>query len=228
MTLHFILRSLDWPGLYARILFVDLSSVFNTIVPAFLRDRLSKLNLSDSACSDFLTDRKHLIKLGHMSHLALAPLKVVSIVLRPSLSMRTNAPPIVSWLNSWSLWMTPPSLDFSLTVMSLPADGRSTGWYPDAANLVLNASKADLKKKKCNPTFPGEAFCFYWTISGVLNIIRVPPTLTLQSAIIQLQDKERSHSVCGLPREAREEKRGWKLVANKAFPECIRSPAWCL
>ncbi|KAK3507800.1 hypothetical protein QTP70_000785 [Hemibagrus guttatus] len=48
MALHFILQHLDFPGSYARILFVDFSSSFNTIVPALLRDKLFQLNVPDS------------------------------------------------------------------------------------------------------------------------------------------------------------------------------------
>ncbi|KAK3539767.1 hypothetical protein QTP70_013200 [Hemibagrus guttatus] len=61
MALHFILQHLDSPGSYARILFVDFSSAFNTIIPALLRDKLFQLNVPDSMCSwitDFLTDRR--------------------------------------------------------------------------------------------------------------------------------------------------------------------------
>ncbi|KAK3562861.1 hypothetical protein QTP86_010779 [Hemibagrus guttatus] len=64
MALHFILQHLDSPGSYARILFVDFSSAFNTIIPALLRDKLFQLNVPDSMCSwitDFLTDRRHLL-----------------------------------------------------------------------------------------------------------------------------------------------------------------------
>ncbi|KAK3519479.1 hypothetical protein QTP70_031480 [Hemibagrus guttatus] len=39
MALHFILQHLDSQGSYARILFVDFSSAFNTIVPALLKRR---------------------------------------------------------------------------------------------------------------------------------------------------------------------------------------------
>ena len=34
MALHFILQHLESSGTYARILFVDFSSAFNTIIPA--------------------------------------------------------------------------------------------------------------------------------------------------------------------------------------------------
>ncbi|MCI4391896.1 hypothetical protein PGIGA_G00139710 [Pangasianodon gigas] len=66
MALHFILQHLDSPGSYARILFVDFSSAFNTIVPSLLRDKLSQLNVPDSLCrwiTDFLTDRRQFVRL---------------------------------------------------------------------------------------------------------------------------------------------------------------------
>ncbi|KAK3563012.1 hypothetical protein QTP86_013278 [Hemibagrus guttatus] len=73
MALHFILQHLDSPGSYSRILFVDFSSAFNTIIPALLRDKLFQLNVPDSMCSwitDFLTDRRQFVRLGtHVSDL---------------------------------------------------------------------------------------------------------------------------------------------------------------
>ncbi|KAK3508089.1 hypothetical protein QTP70_013446 [Hemibagrus guttatus] len=73
MALHFILQHLNSPGSYARILFVDFSSAFNTIIPALLRDKLFQLNVLDSMCSwitDFLTDRRQFVRLGtHVSDL---------------------------------------------------------------------------------------------------------------------------------------------------------------
>ncbi|KAF7649123.1 hypothetical protein LDENG_00146500, partial [Lucifuga dentata] len=67
MALHFILQHLDSPGTYARILFVDFSSAFNTIIPALLQDKLSQLNVPDSNCrwiTDFLSDRRQHVRLG--------------------------------------------------------------------------------------------------------------------------------------------------------------------
>ncbi len=67
LALHFILQHLDSPGTYARILFVDFSSAFNTILPALLQDKLSQLNVPDSTCrwiTDFLTDRSQCVRLG--------------------------------------------------------------------------------------------------------------------------------------------------------------------
>ncbi|KAJ0006380.1 hypothetical protein NQD34_013653 [Periophthalmus magnuspinnatus] len=67
LALHFILQHLDSPGTYARILFVDFSSAFNTILPALLQDKLAQLNVPDSTCrwiTDFLTDRRQRVRLG--------------------------------------------------------------------------------------------------------------------------------------------------------------------
>uniref|UniRef100_A0AAV2LG33 Reverse transcriptase domain-containing protein n=1 Tax=Knipowitschia caucasica TaxID=637954 RepID=A0AAV2LG33_KNICA len=57
LALHHILQHLDSPGTYARVLFVDFSSAFNTILPSLLQDKLSQLNVPDSTCrwiTDFL------------------------------------------------------------------------------------------------------------------------------------------------------------------------------
>ena len=67
LALHFILQHLDSPGTYARILFVDFSSAFNTILPGLLQDKLYQLNVPDSLCrwiTDFLTDRRQHVRLG--------------------------------------------------------------------------------------------------------------------------------------------------------------------
>ncbi|KAF0024881.1 hypothetical protein F2P81_021762 [Scophthalmus maximus] len=71
MALHSTLQHLNSPGTYARILFVDFSSAFNTILPGLLQDKLSQLHVSDSTCrwiTDFLSDRKQRVKPGkHVS-----------------------------------------------------------------------------------------------------------------------------------------------------------------
>ncbi|XP_075911483.1 uncharacterized protein LOC142906815 [Petromyzon marinus] len=67
MALHFTLQHLDAPASYARILFVDFSSAFNTIIPALLQDKLFQLNVPYTTCkwiTDFLSDRKQCVKLG--------------------------------------------------------------------------------------------------------------------------------------------------------------------
>ncbi|XP_034418653.1 mirror-image polydactyly gene 1 protein isoform X8 [Cyclopterus lumpus] len=65
-----VAKHLDSPRTYARILFVDFSSAFKTIIPS-LHDKLSQLHVPDSTCkwiTDFLSDRKQHVKLGkHVS-----------------------------------------------------------------------------------------------------------------------------------------------------------------
>ncbi|KAL0164970.1 hypothetical protein M9458_040723, partial [Cirrhinus mrigala] len=65
--LYFILQHLDRPGTYVRILFVDFSSAFNTIIPSLLHTKLNQLSVPSSICqwiTSFLTDRQQLVRLG--------------------------------------------------------------------------------------------------------------------------------------------------------------------
>ncbi len=70
MGLHFILQHLDRPRTYVRILFVDFSSAFNTIIPEILQNKLTHLSVPTSVCqwiTSFLTDRQQLVRLGKFS-----------------------------------------------------------------------------------------------------------------------------------------------------------------
>ncbi len=70
MGLHFILQHLDRPGTYVRILLVDFSSAFNTIIPDTLQNKLTQLSVPTSICqwiTSFLTDRQQLVRLGKLS-----------------------------------------------------------------------------------------------------------------------------------------------------------------
>ncbi len=67
MGLHYVLQHLDRPGAYVRILFVDFSSAFNTIIPNRLLPKLTQLSVPTSVCqwiNSFLTDRQQLVRLG--------------------------------------------------------------------------------------------------------------------------------------------------------------------
>ncbi len=67
MGLHFTLQHLDRPGTYVRILFVDFSSAFNTIIPDTLQNKLTPLSVPTSVCqwiNSLLTDRQQLVRLG--------------------------------------------------------------------------------------------------------------------------------------------------------------------
>ncbi len=70
MGLHNILQHLDKPGNYTRILFVDFSLAFNTIMPYRLSDKLTQLSVPTSICQwtpSFLTDRQQLVRLGKLT-----------------------------------------------------------------------------------------------------------------------------------------------------------------
>ncbi len=70
MGRHYVLQHLDRPGAYVRILFVDFSSAFNTIIPNLLLPKLTQLSVPTSVCqwiNSFLTDRQQLVRLGKFS-----------------------------------------------------------------------------------------------------------------------------------------------------------------
>ncbi|GAA6100333.1 uncharacterized protein LOC115550730 [Tachysurus ichikawai] len=61
--------NLDRPGTYVRILFVDFSSAFNTIIPSLLQPKLTQLSVPSSVCmwiTSFLTNRQQLVRLGKL------------------------------------------------------------------------------------------------------------------------------------------------------------------
>ncbi len=63
--LHYVLQHLDRPGTYVRILFVDFSWAFNTIIPNLLMPKLTQLSVPTSICqwiNSFLTDRQQLVR----------------------------------------------------------------------------------------------------------------------------------------------------------------------
>ncbi len=67
-TLHTALSHLENKYTYVRMLFVDYSSAFNTIVPATLVAKLQTLGLNRSLCSwilDFLTGRCQMVRMGN-------------------------------------------------------------------------------------------------------------------------------------------------------------------
>ncbi len=70
MGLPFILKHLDRPGTYVRILFVDFSSAFNNIIPDTLQNKLTHLSVPTSICqwnTSILTDRQQVVRLGQFS-----------------------------------------------------------------------------------------------------------------------------------------------------------------
>ncbi len=67
-TLHLALTHLENKDSYLRMLFIDFSSAFNTIIPQQLINKLNLLGLNNSLCNwilDFLTGRPQSVRVGH-------------------------------------------------------------------------------------------------------------------------------------------------------------------
>jgi hypothetical protein len=67
LCLHSILQHLEFKSTYVRVLFVDFSSAFNTIVPVKLINILQELGVRTSLCKwifNFLCNRKQVVKMG--------------------------------------------------------------------------------------------------------------------------------------------------------------------
>ena len=66
IALHTALSHLDKRNTYVRILFIDYSSAFNTIVPSKVINKLRTLGLNTSLCIlDFLTGCPQVIRVGN-------------------------------------------------------------------------------------------------------------------------------------------------------------------
>ncbi len=67
-TLHLALTHLENKDSYVRMLFIDFSLAFNTIIPQQLINKLNLLGLNNSLCNwilDFLTGRPQSVRVGH-------------------------------------------------------------------------------------------------------------------------------------------------------------------
>ena len=67
LALHFVLQHLESPDRYARLLFVDYSSAFNTVIPQKLFNKLQSFDLPLSTCHwllNFLLHRPQSVKIG--------------------------------------------------------------------------------------------------------------------------------------------------------------------
>ncbi len=139
MGLHYILQHLDKPGNYARILFVDFSSAFNTIMPDFLSDKLTQLSVPTSICqwiTSFLTDRQQLVRLGKLTSrtLTISNGTPQSCIPSPLLfSLYTNDCTLKTLLtSSWSFRMTLQSSTSSRMETSQLTDRRLSRWLSGA------------------------------------------------------------------------------------------------
>ncbi len=115
MGLHFTLQHPDRPGTYVRILFVDFSSTFNTIIPDTLQNKLTELSVPTSICqwirqSSWQTgSRSWGWENTHPAPVRSA-LELLRAVFSPhcsSLSTRTTAQLKTPPSSSWSVQITP-------------------------------------------------------------------------------------------------------------------------
>lgn len=88
IALHTALQHLEQRGTYARLLFVDYSSAFNTIIPSRLVSKMDALGVDDDICrwtQDFLTDRPQSVRMGnhHSPTLTLSMGAPQGVVLSP-------------------------------------------------------------------------------------------------------------------------------------------------
>jgi len=70
LTVHTALSDLDKGSTYVRMLLIDYSSAFNTIVPVKLVLKLRSLGLNTSLCNwilDFLTGRCQVVRMGSLT-----------------------------------------------------------------------------------------------------------------------------------------------------------------
>ena len=70
LGIHYMLQHLDTPKSYVRMLFVDYSSAFNTIIPGKLYDKLTNMQIDTSICHwvlDFLLDRPQWVRMGKLT-----------------------------------------------------------------------------------------------------------------------------------------------------------------
>ena len=70
LGIHYMLQHLDTPKSYVRMLFVDYSSAFNTIIPGKLYNKVLNMNIDISICQwvlDFLLNRPQSVRIGKLT-----------------------------------------------------------------------------------------------------------------------------------------------------------------
>ncbi len=160
MGLHYILQHLDKPGNYARILFVDFSSAFNTIMPDLLSDKLTQLSVPTSICqwiTSFLTDRQQLVRLGKLKS--------------RTLTISTGAPQgCVLSLYTNDCTSKDPSVKLlkfadDTTVIGLIKDGDESAYRQEVEQLAVWCSLNNLELNTLK------------TVEMIVNFRRNPPAL---------------------------------------------------
>ena len=114
LGLHYVMNHLEQPSTYARILFVDFSSAFNTIIPVKLFDKLVSLNVHPAICtglSTFFFTGLNLSRSKTLSpnllFLTLVPHKAACFLLSFSLSLQTTVYLVTNMFAWLSSRMTP-------------------------------------------------------------------------------------------------------------------------
>ncbi len=165
MGLRYVLQHLDRPGAYVRILFVDFSSAFNTIIPNRLLPKLTQLSVPTSVCqwiNSFLTDRQQLVRLGKFS----SSTRIISTgapqgcVLSPLLfSLYTN--------NCTSKDPSVKLLKFAddTTLIGLIQDGDESAYRQEVKELAVWCSLNNLELKTLK------------TVEMIMDFRRNPPAL---------------------------------------------------
>ncbi len=140
MGLHYVLQHLEKTGMYARILFVDFSSAFKTIIPNLILHKLTQPSMPTSVCqriTSFLTDRQQLVRLGKYTSSTRTISTGAPQVCVLSLHRYSPCTPMTAHLKtplscSWSLQMTPHLSASFRKVTSLLTDRRLRSWLSGA------------------------------------------------------------------------------------------------
>ena len=165
MGLHYILQHLDSPGTYARMLFVDFSSAFNTIMPEVLLTKLTQLTVPATTCqwiTNFLTDRKQQVRLGEIT----SSTRTVS----------TGAPqgcvlsPLLFSLYTNDCTSGDPSVQLlkfadDTTIIGLIRDGDESAYRREVEHLALWCSRYNLELNSLK------------TVEMIVDFRRSPPSL---------------------------------------------------
>ncbi len=166
---------LDRPGTYARILFVDFSSAFNTIIPDTLQKKRTQISVPTSICqwiTSFLTDRQQLVWLGKFS----SSTRMISTgapkgcVLSPLLfCLYMKRLPLSS---SWSFQMTPHWSVSSRTATSLLTDRRLRSWLSGAVLTTWSLTRSKLWR---------------WSWTSGENPPALPPLTIMNSSVTAVE-----------------------------------------
>ena len=160
-----MLQHLNFPGTYARMLFVYFSSAFNTIIPEVLFTKLTQLTVPASTCqwiTNFLTDRKQQVRLGEItsSTRTVSSGATQGCVLSPLLfSLSTN--------DCSSGHPSVQLLKFAddTTIIGLIRDGDESAYRREVDQLALWCSRYNLELNSLK------------TVEMIVDFRRSPPSL---------------------------------------------------